>query len=399
MTSMSATCLGLEASLVSPFVESIGQLPEVATVLERSRHQRATTMTKNGKEAIDSLRRAGDIFASFQLGGNEHRAVLALLAEVQQEQGDYKGASSTMDQILQFVSEKERIIDVTLAMSKTLWMQGQIAESRELLNNSKLVDDATTSSPLHAAAVENSILLSTLILEGPIVAKGAAQATNNLVQNQNLPPLAQVALQLNLGVIEALHGDVIECEGDTCLTRFDTARDIWKSCLDILQKADAPENNGLAYALEGRIQSNLAWTGLEIGGRDEAHVSEASESARLALKALEHESLHGQEGLTRALSLVAQCYHRAHHAVTAEGLFQSALDYKAVSPQQYLERIVAYQAYADLCKDWDKRQGEADKLLAKSLAIRDSSLPGEWKDMTELHSSLWFWTPGLFREI
>jgi hypothetical protein len=53
------------------------------------------------------------------------------------------------------------------------------------------------------------------------------------------------------------------------------------------------------------------------------------------LKALDYagKALHdaaasslGTEGMCRILSIVVECYHQAGSAVTAEGLFQSAVD-------------------------------------------------------------------------
>jgi hypothetical protein len=107
---------------------------------------------------------------------------------------------------------------------------------------------------------------------------------------------------------------------------------------------------------------------------------------------------------------VATCYHRAGQAVTAEGLFQSAIssfDSSSSSLQQKqqhvtianplakLEKIGALQAYANLLRDWERREGDAKKYESQAAEINES-LPSGWQGKSGIHSSLWFWTPGTF---
>ena len=394
-TTLRSTSLGLEASLVQPHLTSISQLPEVAAVLENPQRHSTTSVTTT----VESLRRAGDIFASFAVGGPEHTAVLTMLAEVQQTQLlDYEGARATVEQIFKFVQDTTPSIrfEVSLALAKTMWMQGDFADC--FRQTRTLKDTVTQEFPLHVAAVDNAHVLSTLMHEGPAAAHTEALSLDVV----GLPAPAQAAQCLNLGVVEALWGLSNDCQGDiTCSTQFDIAKQTWQQGVALLaDAADTP----LRHALEGRLQSNLAYAALQFAGRSESHISKASEHAREALQALEHirtdetDSLP-DEGWTRALSLVAQCYHRAGHAVTAEGLLQSALDetraLKNMTPHCILERRAAYQAYSALCKDWEKRQGDADRFLANSRQLK-SQLKGGWKDATELHCSLWFWTPHKF---
>eukprot|EP00977_Amphora_coffeiformis_P001091 scaffold227_cov165-Amphora_coffeaeformis.AAC.4 len=399
-----STSLGLEASLVQPHLASISQLPEVAAVLEQPPRQ-----ASSAKAVVESLRRAGDIFASFAAGGPEHVAILALLADVQQTQLlDYKGARQTVEQVSKFVETSSSAvrIEVALALAKTLWMQGDFSDcfqnTQALKNNDTL--PSKEEFPMHIAAMENAHVLSTLMHEGPAAARTAALSLDVV----GLPAPAQAAQCLNLGVVEALCGLANNCEGDrTCSQQFDNAKQTWKQGLDLLfaDEDNVVHTTPLRHALEGRLQSNLAYAVLQYAGRNETQISVASEHAREALKALEQiRSDDGaatlpDEGWTRALSLVAQCYYRAGHAVTAEGLLQSALDESHpvahMTAQSILERQAAYQAYAALCKDWEKRQGDADRFLAKSQKLTEQ-LKGGWKNATELHSSLWLWTPSKF---
>lgn len=406
------TSLGLNPYLVQPYMESITQLPEVAAVLGNKKKQQSPHNT------LESLHRASDIFASFNAGGPEHVAVLALQAEVQQTQlADYQGAKATVARMQTYVNDDDdddetKSQALALALTKTLWMQGDFEACVQQTGvlQQKLVTG--TKDPLWMAAVDCSHVLGTLFHQGPAAAHKAAALTVDMV---GLPAQAQAVQCLNVGVVEALWGLGHDCQGDnTCATQLEIAKQTWEQGLTALhESADDTEhyNVSLRYALEGRLQSNLAFAVLEMAGRQEAQISKASEHAGESLRAFEH--IHSQEnnpnlpdeGWTRALSLVAQCYHRAGHAVTAEGLLQTALDetralnssLDSMSPPSLLERQVAYRTYAALCKDWEKRQGDADRFMAQSRALTEK-LPGEWKQATELYSSLWFWTPGLFQK-
>eukprot|EP00986_Skeletonema_menzelii_P012832 scaffold7214_cov152-Skeletonema_menzelii.AAC.19 len=134
----------------------------------------------------------------------------------------------------------------------------------------------------------------------------------------------------------------------------------------------------------------------------------------------------------RALGLVAHCYAQAGAAVTSEGLFQSALDASSsypfgqrlrgsnsnvvVAADDYGKGIALSSPnlgfiardvrlwYAMLCNNWEKRKGDADRLLADAQMIDEDmifqgySSPAEEKKMKEklisgMVSSLWLFNP------
>lgn len=120
----------------------------------------------------------------------------------------------------------------------------------------------------------------------------------------------------------------------------------------------------------------------------------------------------------RALGLVAQCYAHAGAAVTAEGLFQSAIDasssyplgqsmkvdgivQKGVSMSSPNLGLVARDVrlwYAMLCDSWDKRKGDADRLRLDASKIEETGvLAGFVKEkdglVSSLVSSLWLFSP------
>jgi len=129
----------------------------------------------------------------------------------------------------------------------------------------------------------------------------------------------------------------------------------------------------------------------------------------------------------RALGLVAQCYASAGAAVTAEGLFQSALDASSSYPfgqslnfrEENVDGAVALRGvassspnlgliardvrlwYAMLCNNWEKRNGDADRLRSDALKIegmgvlygflRDDN--GTKQPVSGLEASLWLFNP------
>jgi len=139
----------------------------------------------------------------------------------------------------------------------------------------------------------------------------------------------------------------------------------------------------------------------------------------------------------RALGLVAHCYAQAGAAVTSEGLFQSAMDASASYPMGQSLRnssnsnvvvaapddngkgialsspnlgLIARDVrvwYAMLCNNWEKRKGDADRLLADAQRIDEEMIFQGYSALTEeerknkkktkrisgMLSSLWLFNP------
>lgn len=118
----------------------------------------------------------------------------------------------------------------------------------------------------------------------------------------------------------------------------------------------------------------------------------------------------------RALGFVACCYYHAGAAVTAEGLFQSAMDasssyplgqclksgtnrigLKGVSLSSPNLGLIARDVrleYALMCDKWDKRKSDADNLRYGASRIeREGALMGFGGSVSGLISSLWLFSP------
>jgi len=133
---------------------------------------------------------------------------------------------------------------------------------------------------------------------------------------------------------------------------------------------------------------------------EEEIVNNAAPPKEIALSPLW--TAHHKAESARALSLLASCYAKAGAAVTAEGLFQSAMDASSsCTPGQnvtsrgddsggssivaekgvslsspslgWIARDVRLQ-YAALCANWEKRKGDSDRLVAEARKIEEEGV-------------------------
>jgi tetratricopeptide (TPR) repeat protein len=388
----SNTSLGLEARFVTPHLASITQLPEVSTALEN---------TASCYAAIDPLKRAVDIFGTLQSGGNEHRAILALLAECQQRSGNYDAAGHTLIELEQFVANSHNFLnfDVALARAKTLWLNGQFDQAK-LICDELLEQPAMEALPLHYASARTGQALARLLsletLDDAFSVRDPSRMAVKTLEQYRPAFLPLAAAELNVGTTEAVYAQFVGNAHDIEVP-LDNAMRAWKRGLTIL-KRQSKDKVSVPY-LEAYLNGNMAWGLLQMP-RLPNNVEQASEYAANALKI--HDKMLGEinrEGFARTLNLVATCYHRTNQAVTSEGLFQTAVDQKknvsfTVSTQQKIELRDVFRSYAALCRQWEKRENDAERLERQSNDI-ENSLPNGWKGKSSIHSSLWFWTPSL----
>ena len=129
------------------------------------------------------------------------------------------------------------------------------------------------------------------------------------------------------------------------------------------------------YSLEARLQANMAWGLLEMtdGEPDDDLVQQASEFAHKSLGVYDEREKKISSDSTallhlgrwhRTLGIVAQCYQKSGEAVTSEGLYKPATDMetsRVASPLRILEHRDSLTGYSDLCREWDKREGDAKR--------------------------------------
>ena len=396
--------LGLEKSFISPVIASIRQLPEVELLYTEDDDKKVST------NVLDNLTRAMDVFASFQKGGNEHLAVCALVAECQQLLASYDESIETLNEIRYLLQSDKSTLqslqdDITLAQAKVFWTKGDFSTCQELCESIiSTYDDLGESfltTNLHMASAMSGKALSQLMamnsLDDAYSVRDYFRITIKFLERH--PPssnsLPQAVSHSNCGSAEAIYALFLE-ETNNVSVPMDTALRNW---FQGMLKLDGEESGSspASRTLQSFMQSNLAWGILNYESDRSDRLTKASEYAKKALAVQDNGNHIGVGGKRRVLATVASCYHQAGSAVTAEGLFQSAIDRANLSPNpsSLLEIQDAYKGYSDLCRQWDKREGDAKRLKHEAIAINDL-LPDGWKNRSGMHSTLWFWTPGDF---
>jgi hypothetical protein len=391
--------LGLKRSFVNPVLTSIRQLQEVDSLFSDNNFRTKTT--------IENLNRAEEIFSSFSKGGREHLAVYALLAECQHRLALYEDSIKTLNEMQTLLQDgmiPHSGEDLTLARAKASWFAGKFDQSQELcesiISTYNDLDETFPTTNLHLAAAMSGKALSQLAsmktLDDAYSVRDYFRITTKFLERHppNSNTLPQAVAFNNCGTAEAIYALFLE-ETNNVSVPMDAALRCWFQGLQQIGEEQNSEHlKWGSNTLQANIQGNLAWGVLNYETDRSDRLKKASDYAKKALAA--HTS-GDEEGMRRVLSIVASCYHQAGSAVTAEGLFQSAIDRKNILPgiNVLLELQDAQLGYAGLCRQWEKREGDATRLEAEANELNDQ-LPNGWKGKSGIHSTLWFWTPSDF---
>jgi hypothetical protein len=386
---------------------SIRQLPEVEAAIDQF----------PSISTLDNLKRASDVFASFDKGGREHLAVQAMLAECQQRLALYEEAVTTIEELRHSsITSENKVAQPTyfeentiLALAKIKWTMGDFHESEklceEIISTYNDLEETFPSTNLHIASAMTGKALSQLVkmnsMDDAYSVRDFFRVSIKFLERH--PPsgntLPQAAVLSNGGLAEAIYNIYLEETNNVSVPISPALRFLFQG----LQKTAVSESSSniqiiaASRALEASIQSNLAWGVLNYETDRSDRLSKASDYAKKSLEFYDAESILEKEGLIWILSVVASCYHQADSAVTAEGLFKSATNKKDISPGTLttLQLRDAYHGYSNLCKQWDNRD-EDGKQLKKEAEMIESKLPPSWQGKSGIHGSLWFWTPGEF---
>lgn len=371
--------------MVYPHLDTIQQLPEVAAAIE------------DPTEAINHLQRSVEVFASFSTGGNEHKAALALLAEFQSRRGLADPALTTLNDLQPLLEADDRsFLDVAISRVKILWLQGQFVEAKSECE-SLLKERNLERFPLHEACFRSGQALAQLCLaeslDDAFALRDPARMVVKAIEPYQSAPLPLAVAEMNYGTAEAIYSHIVGKENQVEVP-LDNAMRAWRRGLTTIKRHR--KDNLLASHIGARLEAQMAW-GLLKMTEHRNHVEQALDHAGKSLKFYDRWLTDDpeKEGLERTLALLARCYHKSSQAVTAEGLLQSALDRKGGGPQYFLERHHIQTAYASLCRDWEKREPDADR-LDNDARTTMSSLPPAWQGKIQPFAHLWFWTPNLF---
>lgn len=343
-------------------------------------------------------------------------AVNALIAEVQHRQGRHNEALLTLDELGTQLDGNESLViphssnDILLAKAKVHWTQGNFAISQEicesLISNYDDLQETFPTTPLHLASAMTGKALSQLASMSSMSEAFSVRDYFRVALKflERHPPPNSLPLAVahgNAGLAEAIYNIFVEEHNDVSVP-MDSALKTWfqglrKMPQDVSEDSTGPQVFRASKFLQASLQGDLAWGILNYEHDREDRIRKASEYAKKALDALGPESTTQEDGVRRVLATVACCYHQAGSAVTAEGLYQSATSRKIPpnGPLQYLELQDAMLGYSNLLSEWDKREGDANRLKEDSAQLREK-LPEAWRGKSGIHSSLWFWTPADF---
>ena len=406
--------LGLKKNFILPTLNSIRQLPEVENALVRL----------PSSASVDELSRAVQVFDSINGAHSERLAVRALLAEHEQYLAHYDKAldmlksvgeliesphsSHTPSQQLKYSSE-----DVALAQAKVLWFKGEFDDALEICESMiQQYNDFEESFPatnLHMASAMSGKALCQLAsmdsMDDAYSVRDYFRITIKFLQRHPSTSGFPEAVALhNCGVAEAVYAGFLEENNDVTVP-LNAALKSWFQGLQRLEGTSRIGSSVVSELLKAKIQANLAWGVLNFERDQPDYLSKASEYAGKSLaiydklKAELGDSVrvdHHRVGLTRTLAVLASYFYHMDNAITSEGLYQSALDKvdtRVADTFSLLEVKDAYNGYAELCSNWDKRQSDARR-LEEGCQRADDLLPGRWKGKSVNYSSLWFWTPG-----
>ena len=315
-----------------------------------------------------------------------------------------------------------------LARAKLSWLQGDFESTLQLCDNllqsnnhhhhHALITASARTGQAVARLLQATTLDDIFSVRDPfrMTVKLLERTTTMSLSSSSSSSIALAAAHLNLGIAEAVYAHILAQERPGTDVPLDAALRNWNHALTLLKQQQRrrgsksqQQGNGTLLTirlLQARLQANMAWGLLQMP-RERDHVKRASEFAAESLQTLDaivdvasddqNKSNHGSNrktALGRTLGLVAQCYHKSGGAVTAEGLFQSALDdtRSAKSPLDKLIRRDVLTGYGELCNDWENREADGERWMKQAAQV-DASLPASWLGKPGICSSLWFWLP------
>ena len=443
------TGLGLSHKISPEVMQTIRALSEVSVCLPDG--DKSLPPKLSLAEQISSLKRAEEIFQQFGTatagggGSNDHLdAVRMMLADRLSLVGKFDETAVCIESILNVDNGHEasgidnKSFELNVALAKVQFYDGGglISAAERAVDIATEVDDASMAALRHGVAM-NALALAKLAcmayadesstpeklanevdecremlsMATSVLKKPGNRVNATLTQSF---ALAEAASFSNQGIAEVLYHNLrSEAMGYDNVSTSEHALKCWNAGLNRLELGSC--NIPMTDIIRSRLHSNIAMTLLgtamydgnrKIGEEDLKIASEnASKSLRLLDGIIEQSSSPSddtREALRtlsgRSLRLVAECYARGGSAVTAEGLYQSALDllnedkyHTHGGPLSLIERREVYTSYAALCADWEKRSRDADNMKQKAEQLEEQ-IVGCWHMKPSAYSGLWLFS-------
>lgn len=375
--------------------ELLQVLPEFqqATKILHGESEESMKMTNSKKAslAIPHLERTVDICRSsmgfqsvYLLSALRHLFLTYFL------QGNYAMANDVMHERGELMSwpinEQERMLRMFLRENKPLsaleWCQKEVFTSLfpkdetmplkwtiyELISKSLRdgVDDGglDANDPLFTKAVDVLRSKKDMISE-------QGGAANDSLLSREIPYLMSQYASLCL-VSSDTTSDTDELS-DQQLASLNQAEVLWKEALTWVEKTTSDDKKdemmtGVDAPFEAWTQTNLGELLLR-----KKKPEEAMEHLGKALKIQQSEKGGNPLALSRILGKIAEGCHAVGQAVSAEGLFTTAVEsfekesFLSVTDQVEYARVL--RAYGDLLKNWEKREGGAQQKYAQAAEV------------------------------
>jgi len=349
------------------------------------------TNSKKASLAIPHLERTVDICRSSM--GFQSVYLLAALRHLFLTyflQGNYAMANDVMHERGELmnwpITEQERMLRMFLRENKPLsaleWCQKDVFTSLfpkdetmplkwtiyELISKSLRdgVDDRglDANDPLFTKAVDVLRCKKDMISE-------QGGAANDSLLSRDIPYLMSQYASLCL-VSSGTTSDTDKLS-DQQLVSLNQAEVLWKEALTWVEKTTSDDNKdemmtGVDAPFEAWTQTNLGELLLR-----KKKPEEAMEHLGKALKIQQSEKGGNPLALSRILGRIAEGCHAVGQAVSAEGLFTTAVEsfekenFLSVADQVEYARVL--RAYGDLLKNWEKREAGAQQKYAQAVEV------------------------------
>jgi hypothetical protein len=369
--------LGLTSSLVDDVtLRNIRQLPEAEDVLMSS-------PALSAGERQHKLSLALSVFERLNRGGAEHSFCHAMMAETIGVAGSDE-VESILDIMLAEVPTGKPRTTIMVAKARSLYFKGQFTASRAMCDDILQQEDPTSQSFDTVVAARTILgacrLQSMETIDDAFSVRDPFRMVVKYVEhNQPGNKLALAAANFNMGTAEALYAAAVSKFNKVAVPMNSALRG-WKHGSTLI--ANRKSCRLLTAWCHTNMSECLIGMANETGNMD--YLKQASENAQTALACYEGSVI--KDGLGRTLCLLGICAHKGGQAVTAQGLFASALDFEKETVVGKLAYIETLNAYAGLLDDWEKRENEAESMREKAKSVL---MPDGWRHSAVTAGSLW----------
>lgn len=291
-------------ALQSSVLHSIRQLPEIETAIQ-SFVISETVQT--------SLERSCDIFSSFNEGGIEHKAALALLAECYVYRNDPVSCINTIHKLQEYMNKQQsdptsaatktipiptlklQRLAVSIAQAKAYWLAGSFQSTLDVCEHlypsttNEFMTATTNNEQEICARTGHGLarLLQSTTLDDVYTVKDpfrmTIKALEHRAKSNKVINIALAAAYMNMGIAEVIYAETVAKAHSLQLHHdvpLDNAMKQWKMGLTILKQhsksilkntstsKNSQQLKTIIQLLEAKMNTNMAWGLLQMTKHD-----------------------------------------------------------------------------------------------------------------------------------